>query len=335
MKAVVFDGMLRVDAAFPEPVAGPGQALVQTLTAGICRTDLEIVKGYAGFRGVLGHEFVGRVLSVTPAVDAVPTAILPGLGSLDALCGRRVVGEINVPCGVCDLCRRGLGRHCSARRTLGIHGLDGCFRERLILPVRNLHVVPDDVSDDAAVFTEPLAAAYEILEQIAVAEADRVVVLGDGKLGILCAWVLSTVAVDVTLLGHHPEKLAVADWNRVRVTANPGEVKPGADLVIEATGSGRGLEQAISLTRPRGTLVLKSTIVGGESLNLAQAVVNELTIVGSRCGPFARALQALRACRFPVERLIAARFPLDRAPEAFDLAARRGAGKVLFDVAGA
>lgn len=329
MKAIVFDGTLRVDSQRPDPVPGPGWALIQLRTAGICRTDLEIVKGYAGFQGILGHEFVGQVLTVTPAVDASPMSVLPGLSTFSSLAGRRVVGEINASCGTCSWCQQGLGRHCPTRRVLGIHGLDGCFADRLILPIENLHLVPDDLADDAAVFAEPLAAAYEILEQVAISEQDRVIVLGDGKLGILCAWVLSTVASRVTLIGRHPDKLEMASWNGLRVSACPDEVEGGADLVVEATGTGTGLEQAIALTRPRGTLILKSTIVGGESLNLAQAVVKELTIVGSRCGPFARALQALRAFRFPVERLIERRFPLTEAVEAFDAASRHGARKIL------
>ena len=270
-----------------------------------------------GFQGVLGHEFVGRVI----ACDAA------------AWVGRRVVGEICAACGECDWCRRRLGRHCPDRRILGIDRLDGVLAERCALPVRNLHVVPDDLTDDEASFTEPVAAAHEILEQIAIPASDRCVVLGDGKLGILCAWVLSTVCDDVTLVGRHEDKLQTARWNGLRTTADVSSVEPGADVVVEATGTARGLTQSIALTRPRGTLVLKSTIAGSDPLNLALAVVNEITMLGSRCGPFGRALKAMRAFRFPVERLIAARFPIEDAEAALAKAGEKGVLKVIVDVA--
>jgi alcohol dehydrogenase len=315
MKAVVFDGRISLRLDHPAPVPRPGWAVIAVGRAGVCRTDLEIVKGYMDFRGVLGHEFVGRV------VDCDDLAWV----------GCRVVGEINAACGRCPWCARRLGRHCPHRAVLGIQGLDGCLAEKCALPIANLHAVPDDVSDDEAVFVEPLAAAFEILEQTAVAGSDRVVVLGDGKLGILCAWALRTAVEDVVLVGRHPAKLSRAAWNGVR-TALSCDGLADADLVVEATGSAKGLTDALRVVRPRGVVVLKSTIASPGGLNLAPAVVNEVTIVGSRCGPFGRAIRALRAYRFPVAGLIDSRFPLDSVEQALARAAQRDALKVVVDI---
>ena len=318
MKALVCDGKVELRGDYSEPELRPGWAVIGVRVAGVCRTDVELARGYMGYRGALGHEFVGRVAECEDG----------------SWVGRRVVGEINAACGECDWCRRKLGRHCPNRTTLGVMGLDGAIAERCALPVENLWEVPEGLSDEEAVFTEPLAAAHEILEQVAVQSSDRCVVMGDGKLGILCAWTLSEVCADVTLVGRHEEKLARAEWNGVKTTTSVGSVEPGADLVVEATGAGEGLTQSIGLTRPRGILVLKSTVVSQGELNLSMAVVNEITIVGSRCGPFGRALKAMRAFRFPVERLIEARYPLDEAEAALARASERGALKVIVDVAG-
>ncbi|RMG43732.1 MAG: alcohol dehydrogenase [Acidobacteria bacterium] len=316
MLGLVFDGrraLLRSD--LPEPQPRDGWAVLRVRLAGICRTDLEITRGYMAHRGVLGHEFVGEVAACSDRTWI----------------GRRVVGEINAACGRCATCRAGLPRHCPERRVLGIDRLDGCLAELCTLPVANLHPVPDAIPDERAVFTEPLAAAYEILEQVAVGREDRVVVLGDGKLGILCAWVLATASRRVTLAGHHPAKLAAAAWGGVETVAPPAAPAAGADLVVEATGAPGGLEQAARLCRPRGTVVLKSTLAGGSPVDLAPLVVNEITVVGSRCGPFERALEGLERHRFPVERLIAARYPLSRATEALARAAEPGVLKVLVE----
>ncbi|RCK77888.1 MAG: Zn-dependent dehydrogenase [Candidatus Ozemobacter sibiricus] len=309
---IVTEEGLRYEPAAAPPPCPPGEALIRVHRAGICRTDLEIVRGYMGFRGVPGHEFVGQVEAC----------------SEPAWVGKRVTAEINAACGTCDRCRAGLGRHCAARTTLGILGRNGALAEWCAMPVRCLHEVPADLSDEEAVFIEPLAAAHEILEQVAVPEAAACTVLGDGKLGILCAWTLSRVARQVLLVGHHPAKLARAAWEGLRTATEPPP-HDSQDLVVEATGTGEGLMQAINVTRPRGTLILKSTVVSPGELNLARAVVKELTIVGSRCGPFDRAIKALRAYRFPVARLIDGDYPLERGVEAFAHAARRDALKIL------
>ncbi|MBN1269493.1 MAG: alcohol dehydrogenase catalytic domain-containing protein, partial [Kiritimatiellae bacterium] len=253
MKALVFDGELRLDPDYPDPAPRPGWAVIRVRQAGICRTDLEITRGYMSFRGVLGHEFVGTVSACSDA-DRV---------------GQRVVGEINAACGACDWCRRGMGRHCPRRTTLGILNLDGCMAEYCALPVANLHAVPPEIPDDRAVFVEPLSAACEILDQVQVESGMRCVVVGDGKLGILCAWVLATVSSDVTLVGHHREHLEAAEWGGVKTTVGTGGLTPGADVVVEASGSENGLMESIGLCRPRGTLVLKSTVATQGSVNLA------------------------------------------------------------------
>ncbi|MBM3494481.1 MAG: alcohol dehydrogenase, partial [Armatimonadetes bacterium] len=228
MRAIVYDGRLRVVGDHPEPSLRQGWAVIAVQLAGICRTDLEIVAGYMGFRGVLGHEFVGQVI----ACGESPWV------------GRRVVGEINASCGDCRTCASGMDRHCPSRTVLGILGLDGCLAERCALPVRNLHSVPAELSDAQAVFCEPLAAAYEMLEQIRIEPGDRCVVLGDGKLGILCAWVLATVSGDVTLMGRHPAKLDLARWGGVRCCAEVEDVLQ-ADVVVEATGTPGGIMRAL------------------------------------------------------------------------------------------
>ena len=304
MKAVVFDSVLQFVADRPEPVARPGWSRVRVIQAGICKTDLELVKGYLGFHGVLGHEFVGRVET---------SAGRPG---------RRVVGEINAACGRCDWCARGLGRHCPARTTLGIDRLDGCMAEVCVLPDANLLDVPDSLSDDHAVLVEPLSAACEILEQHPLRGGERVAVLGDGKLGILCAWVLAGAGADVTLVGRHAEKLELARWRRLQTRLAAEPLAGGFDLVVEATGSEAGLARAVELCRPRGTIVLKSTVAAQHQLHLAPVVIHELTLLGSRCGRFqdGSAFMA-KYPDAPLDRLIAARYPIEQAVEAFRAAA--------------
>jgi alcohol dehydrogenase len=318
MAAVVFDGALRYESAVPIPEPKPGWARIRVQLAGICKTDLEIMKGYHGYQGILGHEFVGVV---DRFVDP-------------AWIGKRVVGEINAACGHCPWCDRGLGRHCPNRRTLGIGGLAGCMAEYCCLPLENLYEIPAWISDEQAVLVEPLAAACEILEQLPLQGTERVVVLGDGRLGILCAWVLATAVADVTLLGRHPEKLALAAWRGLKTTALAGEVAPGADLVVEATGSGQGIVQAMALCRARGTIVLKSTVALQGEVNLSPLVVNEQTLLGSRCGRFGDALALLqRYPDLPLERLISRRYALSQAEEAFGRAQARDTLKVLLEVA--
>lgn len=297
----------------PEPL--PGFACVRVALAGVCNTDLELVKGYLGFRGVLGHEFVGVVEAGPPEWQ-----------------GRRVVGEINFACGRCASCAAGLQRHCPARSVMGIQGADGAFAEYVRVPVANLHAVPDAVPDARAVFTEPLAAACEILEQVRVDPAASCLVLGDGKLGLLVAQVLAAAGARVRAVGRHPEKLALLARRGIETTDVSDWRPEPCDLVVEATGSADGLRAALAATRPRGTLVLKSTLALHPRVDLAPLVIHEITLVGSRCGPFEPALRALADGRVEVDALISQRVPLARAEEALARAAAPGALKVLIEV---
>lgn len=317
MHAAFFSGRLTYVRNHPQPELRPGWAKIRVRLAGICRTDMEILKGYMAFRGVPGHEFVGVVEE-----SAEPSWV-----------GKRVVGEINAACGHCDWCARGLGRHCPNRTTLGIDRLDGCMAQTCMLPVENLHAVPKHISDERAVITEPLSAACEILEQLSFRGNERILVLGDGRLGILCAWVLSTVAQDVTLVGHHPEKLPRAAWRSVQTVLASGRILPGADVVVDATGSETGIIAAMALCRPRGTIVLKSTVAVSGHVNLAPIVINEQTIIGSRCGRFTEGLDLMQKYPdMPLETLISARFPLEKVREAFSRATQSDTLKVLLDI---
>ena len=317
LKAAIFDGELKYLDDYALTEAGPGWARIKVCMAGICGTDLEIMKGYKGFRGVLGHEFVG-------VVDRAHDA---------SWVGRRVVGEINAACGHCAWCARGLGRHCPDRKTLGMNGLDGCMAEYCILPEANLLEVPPEIANERAIFTEPLSAACEILAQLPLGGTERIVVLGDGRLGILCAWTLATVAADVTVVGHHPGKLALARWRSVKTSLRGEGIVPGADIVVEATGSGQGMATAMSLCRPRGTIVLKSTVAFQGDLNLAPIVIHEQTVLGSRCGRFEDGLRMMGDYPdMPLEKLISDRYPLDRAAEAFRRAQERDALKILLEI---
>ena len=287
-------------------------ALVKVHLAGICSTDLQIFKGYMDFRGVPGHEFVGSVVE----------------GTLE-LIKKRVVGEINFACGRCDYCNRGLGRHCPSRRVMGILGADGAFAEFVSVPVPNLHVVSESVSDEEAVFTEPLAAAFEIVEQVQFNLGDEVLVLGDGKLGNLCAQVLRLTGANVTVLGKHEDKLKVIKRSGVRTMLLSDWQPKQFDVVVEATGSLSGLQLAMTAVRPRGTLVLKTTIAGEHKVSLAPLVINEINVVGSRCGPFAPALDALRERSVTVTPLIEKVYPLSEGVEAVAHAGSPGARKIL------
>lgn len=316
MRALVLDGALRWVEDHPLPELLPGAALIQVRVAGICNTDLELLRGYAQFQGIPGHEFVGDVVRAPDAPEWE---------------GRRVVGEINLACGRCRMCRAGHTSHCLERKTLGICDHDGAFAEYLALPVRNLHVVPDALPDDVAVFAEPLAAACEIPERIHIRPTDRVVVVGDGKLGLLCAQVLSLTGCDLVLLGHHPEKLDIVGRLGVCTALSAETVAAGVDVVVEATGHPEGYVVARQLLRPRGTLVLKSTYRGSLNVNHAADVVDEVTLIGSRCGPFAPALRLLEREVVDVQPLIHARYAFADALAAFEHAARPGALKILLD----
>jgi threonine dehydrogenase-like Zn-dependent dehydrogenase len=310
------DRSLRLRDGLPTPEVPAGEALVRVDLAGVCSTDLELVRGYYPFTGVPGHEFVGRVEKA------------PGAERWE---GRRVVGEINAVCGTCAACAAGRRSHCERRTVLGIVGRHGAFAERLALPVENLHEVPGAVPDEVAVFTEPLAAALEIQEQVQVGAGDRAVVIGDGKLGNLVAQTLALTGCTLTVVGRHRAKLALLAARGI-ATGGPDGVRPGqADLAVECTGNPEGLELARAAVRPRGTIVLKSTYAGRASLDIARLVVDEVTLVGSRCGPFAPALDLLAGGRVDVGPLVHARFPLHRAAAAFEEAARPGVLKVLIE----
>jgi len=317
MRGLHFDGnaaRLRDDLPLPEP--GANEARVRVRLAGVCNTDLEILGGYVPFRGVLGHEFVGTV------------DLAPGRGDLE---GARVVGEINCACGECRSCLRGEARHCPDRTVLGIADRDGCLAEFCVLPAGNLHRVPEGVPDAAAVFTEPLAAALRITEQIAFRGDEKALVLGDGKLGILCAMALRNKVGELVLAGRHAGKLAVARARGIVTVMSDGLEQSNFDVVVEATGSVGGLAGALSRVRPLGTVVLKSTVAGETTAPLSAAVVNEVTIVGSRCGPFAPALESLADGSVDPRPLITARYPLDDAERALVHAAEPDALKILVE----
>jgi len=300
----------------PPPTLDPGHALIDLRLAGICGTDLELLGGYKGYRGPLGHEFVG---TVTRCPDA-PTWE-----------GRRVTGEINLPCGTCERCVAGLGNHCATRRVMGILEHPGCFAEQLTLPIANLHAVPESLSDEHAVFTEPLAAAFQIFEQLPLTPSTTVAVIGDGKLGLLIALALRSRSIPLVVVGRHPGKLALVEGPGVRTcqTADLGSERFA--VVVEATGSPDGLAFALEHVRPRGTVVLKSTIHGEVRLPTTSLVVDEITLIGSRCGPFDVALAAMAAGEVDPRPLIGGRYPLAEAETALEHAQRRGTLKILLE----
>jgi threonine dehydrogenase-like Zn-dependent dehydrogenase len=294
----------------------PDEVLVRVSCAGVCETDLQLTKGYMGFRGILGHEFVG-------VAQSGPYA------------GSRVVGEINCACWECDTCRQGLPTHCPNRTVLGILNHDGAFADLIAVPQKNLHVVPDSIPDDVAVFTEPVAAAFQIPVQVRVDRAARVVVLGDGRLGNLCAQVLATLSDRVLVVGKHRTKLALLQSMGIE-TALLSDTLPerAADIVVDCTGSESGLPTALRLVRPRGTIVLKTTVAGTQTLAWAPFVIDEITLVGSRCGPFDQALAALEQGRIDVRPLISEKLSLSEGLVALERAQQKGVMKVLIDVGG-
>src|ERR1017187_5884586 len=300
----------------PVPPRPSGFALLRLLAGGTCNTDLDLQRGYYAFAGTPGHEFVAEVVE----------------GDTRALLGRRVAGEINLACAHCEWCRQGLGRHCPNRTVLGIVKHPGAFAEFFTLPERNLHVLPDDVPTSRAVFLEPPAAACEILDQVAIPPGEPVAVLGDGKLGLLVSLVLNAHGYRVHQFGRHAAKLAIAARAAVVTEIAAGALPTAAyDWVVDATGSPEGLRSAAAMARPRGTVILKSTVHGAVPVDTAPIIVNELTLVGSRCGRFEAALPLLGHPLVRVEELIAARFPLAEAPQAFARAAEKGVLKVLLE----
>ena len=319
MRAVIFDGRLRFIERFPGPEIPSGWALIRVLKAGICKTDIEITRGYKNFKGVLGHEFIG-IVEQCHDPDWVQ---------------KRVAGEINIGCGECEQCANELERHCPRRRVLGIIDLNGCMADYCVLPLSNLHAVPASMADHRALLVEPLSAACEILEQLELTGSEQALVLGDGCLGILCAWVLSTVLSDVTLIGHHPEKLERGRWRTLKTTHTSSNRIHGADIVVEATGSAKGLVDAMSLCRPRGKIVLKSTVGSKSEMNLSSIVVNEQTLIGSRCGRFKTGLRMMEYYPdMPLERLISADYPIEQASEAFEQAIQPDTLKIVLDMTG-
>lgn len=316
MKALRFTGGHLAVAELSRPKRAD-EALVRVTLSGICNTDLEITRGYGGFEGTIGHEFVGIVENAPDAANLV---------------GRRVVGEINAGCGKCYRCLNGDSRHCPARTVLGIVGRDGAHAEYLQLPSRNLILVPDNVTDEQAVFAEPLAASNGISERVEVGPLDRVAVVGDGKLGLLCAMSLALRSPNVTLIGRHAAKMAIAEKRGVEgVLASEitGSMLRSFDVVIEASGSESGFASGVELVKPLGSIVLKSTFHGTPVWPAARIVVDELTIIGSRCGRLAPAIGLLENGAIDVEEMIDSRFPLSDGVAAMDRAAQPGAMKVL------
>lgn len=312
MRALVFDGKLHLRTDYPDPVPVAGESIVKVSAAGICGTDLEITHGYMKYRGVPGHEFVGCVVQSENRV----------------LVGKRVAGEINASCGTCNWCIDGIGRHCPTRTVLGILGRDGAFAEYLRLPNENLVALPDAVADEAAVFTEPFAAACEIFEQARLKRTDRIAILGDGRLGAMVALAVCGEDFAPVVGGHHPEKLRRLAALGLE-TQNADELTPGYDVVIDCTGDSAGFAHAIALVRPRGTVILKTTAAAGAAMNLAPVVINEITIIGSRCGRFAPAIAALASGRFDPRPLIDGTYSLDDGIAAFAAAADKSKFKIV------
>lgn len=316
MKALWLENQqLQLRTDIPIPELSPGEALVRVLRAGICNTDLELLKGYYPYTGVLGHEFVGIVEQ----------------GS-EQLIGKRVVGEINAACGECRFCRNRQPTHCENRTVLGIVNRNGAFAEYLTLPMENLHPLPDNVQTDAATFTEPIAAALEIQQQVSISENDRVLVVGDGKLGQLVAQTLALTGCDLWVIGRHPEKLANLAARGIQTGLAEAVIDRSFDLSVECTGNPEGFAIARRALRPRGTLVLKSTYAGQLTFDASSLVVDEITLIGSRCGPFPAALDLLAAGKVDVQPLIQARYPLSEGLAAFNHAQQRGVLKVLLEI---
>jgi threonine dehydrogenase-like Zn-dependent dehydrogenase len=298
----------------PSPRAGGGEALLRTRLSGICGTDLEILRGYLAFGGILGHEFVAEVVDCPERPE---------------LEGRRAVGEINAGCGTCSHCRGGDPRHCPGRSVLGILGRDGCHAESFLLPAVNLIPLPDGLDDESAVFAEPVAAALEVLEQLPGLAGEEVLVLGDGRLGRVLARVLRQAGVAVSLLGREREGDPRPAGAGVELLTDPEATRERFRVAVEATGRPEGFVAALDALRPRGTLVLKSTYEGGAPLPMARVVVDEIRVLGSRCGRMEPAVEALAEGRIAVRDLIDAVHPLEEAPAAFERAARPGTFKVL------
>ncbi|MDG2012993.1 MAG: alcohol dehydrogenase catalytic domain-containing protein [Pirellulaceae bacterium] len=299
----------------PAPELRPNEVLVDVIQAGICETDLQLARGYMGFSGILGHEFIG-------------------CANTGKFQGQRVVGEINCNCQTCRRCKSGQGNHCASRTVVGILNHHGAFADQVAIPQTSLHRVPDSISDDQAVLIEPLAAALEIGTQIDLSTVRKAIVLGDGRLANLCAQVISQQVENLSVVGKHEQKLE--RFRKLGIQTHPlGELEreKAFDLVVDCTGSVSGLPLALELAEPRGTVVMKTTVAESHSLSLAPIVIDEIRLVGSRCGPFAQAIEMLAAGRFDLEGMITHRFPLQAAEQAFAAAVEPNAFKVIFEVA--
>jgi len=318
MKALLFDGQLKISHNEPKPVAPKNEALIRVLMAGICNTDIEITKGYMGFSGILGHEFVGIVEEIN-AED-------------QSLLGKRVVGDINCSCGKeeCEYCRQKLGRHCPNRTTLGIARRNGCLAEYITLPIVNLLEVPDSISNEIATLTEPLAAGFEILEQLDITPDKEILIVGDGKLGLLINHALSTTKARITHVGKHTDKLKLIEKSGCKILLLSEMPQQQYDIVVEATGSMSGFQFSIQHTKPRGIVVLKSTIAADQKIDLSPIVVNEITIVGSRCGLFQPAIDYLKT-GVDLSPIIQEVYPIEKGIEAFEAAKTKGSLKVMID----
>jgi threonine dehydrogenase-like Zn-dependent dehydrogenase len=316
MRALVFDNELQYRTDYPEPVPDDNEALVKIRYAGICNTDIEITKGYMRFTGVLGHEFVG-VVETSRGHD---------------LSGKRVVAEINHGCGKCIYCENSMPTHCRKRSVLGILKKDGVFADYASLPEENLHVIPDSVSDEEAVFVEPLAAAFQITEQIPITDKDRVCVLGDGKLGLLAAQVLSATGCGLLVVGNHNEKLSILDELGIKTRLASSFNENGFDIVVDCTGSLSGIRAALRAVRPRGKIVLKTTVAKKGMMDLNAIVINEIALIGSRCGPFSPAINAIKNRQIDLYPLISREYGIEDGIKAFQYAARRDALKVVLKI---
>lgn len=319
MKAVIFDETLKYVEDYEKPTPKQGEALIKVTYGGVCNTDKEITKGYMGYKGILGHEFTGVVEEIN---DEDKT-----------LLGKRVVGEINLGCKNCEWCAKDLERHCPNRSTLGILAKDGCFAEYVTLPLSNLIEIPENVPDEQAVFVEPLAAGLEILEQMHIQPCQKVMVLGDGKLGLLTALALNACGLDVLIVGKHQNKLDIAKNQGVKTQLlSEFEQAPKFDVVVEATGSITGFETSVNCVKPRGTLVLKSTIAASKELNLAPIVINEITILGSRCGRFKPAMRLIASGKIDFSQMISKIYPIEQAINAFDANNAKDTIKILLKI---
>lgn len=317
MRALIFQKKFRFKTDYPTPVHRQGEALIRITHAGICDTDLAIIEGYMGFKGVPGHEFIG-IVEKSPSAPEWE--------------GERVTGEINIGCNRCEYCLSNLSNHCPNREVLGILNKDGAFAEYITLPIKNLHKIPDSISDEEGVFVEPLAAAFEILEQIKINHGDKICVLGDGKLGLLAAHVLSLRPAEITLAGHHPWKLALVSDKKIKTELAPLPYKKYFDVVVDCTGAASGIKEACELIKPRGKIIVKTTALKRDNIDYNNLVIDEISLIGSRCGPFDKAIDALKNKTIEVSPLISNVFPLKEWEQAFGLVQQGGCLKVILRI---